>query len=59
MWVVQSSVKALYDYTAHYFEQHGVENAARKWEDIKAQMEDAVGLLDSLQRKEMFMVFLG
>ena len=42
-------MEALYDFSSHYFERHGVESAGKKWEEVKGQMEKVVTLLDSLQ----------
>ncbi len=42
-------MKELYQFSAHYCQQNGVEYAPRKWEEVKGQMVKTVAFLDSLQ----------
>ena len=46
-------MKELYSFCAHFFQNRGVEHAAKKWDEVKVQMETAVDLLDSLQGKKI------
>lgn len=40
-------METLYDFSNRFFEKNGVEKAAKKWEEVKGQMEEVVTLLDS------------
>ena len=46
-------MEALYDFSARFFDRHGVERAGTKWQEVKGQMEKTVGVLDSLQSKQL------
>ncbi|XP_035679032.1 tetratricopeptide repeat protein 5-like [Branchiostoma floridae] len=43
------TVDKLYEFRDHYFEQHGIDQAAQKAEDVKAEVSKAIKLLDELQ----------
>ena len=46
---LQESVKALYHFRDHYFENFGIEKAVTKNDDIKVKMEETVLMVESLK----------
>ncbi len=42
-------MKELYDFSVLFFKNRGVQNASKKWEEVKVQMNAVLSLLDSLE----------
>ena len=54
----QAAVKDLYAFSAHFFQNHGVEHASKKWDKVRVQMEETLGQLDSVRGIHFFFVVI-
>ena len=47
-------MKDLYFFSNHFFQTHGIEQASKKWDEVKIKMKSTIDLLDSMQGMYIF-----